>query len=83
MAVLFSLCTVLLLLSRSLARNDDLLEGILQLIILSHKVLSPLLCHDVLDNNLLAHLFHVSSNESRVPEFGGDTQVLAAAHESI
>lgn len=83
MAILFFLGTALLLLSRGLARNNDLLEGILQLIVLSHKVLSPLLCHDMLDNNLLAHLFHVSSDESRIPEFRCDTQVLAAAHESI
>lgn len=83
MAILFYLCTVSLLLSRSLARNNDLLEGILQLVILSHKVLSPLLCHDMLDNDLLTHLFHVPPDESRVPEFRCNTQILAAAHESV
>jgi hypothetical protein len=72
-----------LLSSRSLTRNDNLLEGVLQLVILSHKVLSPLLCHDMLDNHLLGHLFHVLSDESRVPEFRSNAQILAAAHKSI
>jgi hypothetical protein len=72
-----------LLSSRSLTRDNNLLEGILQLVVLSHKVLSPLLRHDMLDNHLLGHLFHVLSNESRVPEFRSNAQILAAAHKSI
>jgi len=74
---------VLLLSSRGLARNNDLLEGILQLVVLSHKVLSSLLCHDMLDDQLPGHLFHVFANESRIPEFRSNTQILAAAHQSI
>lgn len=83
MAFSNSLHTALLLSSRSLTRNDHLLKGILQLVILSHKVLSPLLCHDMLDNHLLGHLFHIFADESRVPEFRSNTQILAAAHKSI
>jgi hypothetical protein len=73
----------LLLSSRTLTRNDNLLEGVFQLVILSHKVLSPLLCHDMLDNHLLGHLFHVFSDESRIPEFRSNAQIFAAAHKGI
>jgi hypothetical protein len=68
---------------RRLPRNHYLLERILELIILSHKVLSPLLGNSMLDNHLLAHLLHISSDESRIPQLGRYTQILAAPHEGV
>jgi hypothetical protein len=37
----------------------------------------------MLDNHLLGHLFHVFPDESRIPEFRSNTQILAAAHKGI
>lgn len=46
-------------------------------------MLPPLFGDLVLDDHLLTHVGHEALDESRVPEFGGDTQILAAAHQGV
>lgn len=64
-------------------RSGDLLERPLELVILSHPMLSPLLADHVFDHHLLGHFLEEAANEARVPQFTGDAQVFAAAHQSI
>lgn len=46
-------------------------------------MLPPLLRRRVLHHHLPPHLAHELLDEARVPEFRGDAQVLAAAHQGV
>lgn len=64
-------------------RRRDVLVRVLELVVFPHVMLSPPLRRDVLDHHLAHVSLHEPADESRVPEFGRDSQVLAAAHESV
>jgi hypothetical protein len=61
----------------------DLLEGIFNRIILAHHNLLLLFCADMLHPYLLCQFARKFANESRVPEFAGYAQILAAPHQRI
>lgn len=46
-------------------------------------MLPPLLRRRMLHNHLPDMALHEPSNESRIPEFAGDAQVLTAAHQGV
>ena len=46
-------------------------------------MLSPLLGYRMLDHHLATHLSHEFFDKPRIPEFGGDAQVLAAPHHRV
>ena len=68
---------------RSSSRRSNILERILQLVVLAHVVLSPPLGCDVLHHHLAHVGLHEATDEPRIPELGGDSQVFAAAHEGV
>lgn len=80
LVVLPLLLTALLPSSR---RRRDILVRVLQLVVFTHVMLPPPLSSDVLDHHLAHVGLHEPADESRVPEFGRDSQVFAAAHESV
>lgn len=60
-----------------------LLERILHLIILPYNNLLLLLRRNMLNPDLLRHAGQKLANETGVPEFGRDAQVLAAPHQGV
>ena len=68
---------------RSSSWRSNVFERVLQLVVLAHVVLSPPLGGDVLHHHLAHVGLHEATDEPRVPELGGDPQVLAAAHEGV
>lgn len=69
--------------SKPLRRRRVELERIPDLIILPHPYLPPLLSLLMLDPNLLCVLRDEFPDEAWIPEFAGDTEVLATAHQSV
>ena len=46
-------------------------------------MLSPLLGHQMLHHRLLCLLLEEFANESRIPQFASNAQILTAAHQSV
>lgn len=63
--------------------SRDLLKGPLELVILSHPMLSSLLADCMLDHQFFAHFLQELADESGIPELTGNTQVFAASHQRI
>jgi len=70
-------------LALSLHERSNLLEREFDIIILPHPHLPPLLRYLMLDHDLLACVLQEGPDVSRVPEFAGDAQVLAASHQGV
>lgn len=68
---------------RSSSRRSNVLEGVFQLVVLAHVVLSPPFSSDVLHHHLAYVSLHEATDEPGIPELGGDSQVFAAAHERV
>jgi hypothetical protein len=64
-------------------RVAHLLVGVPDLVVLAHEVLPPPLSGDVLDKQLADMSLHEATNEARVPELRGDSEVFAAAHQGV
>ena len=63
--------------------RSNILERVLQLVVLAHVVLSPPLGCDVLHHHLAHVSLHEATDESGIPELGGNSQIFAAAHERV
>jgi len=68
---------------RRRSRRSNILERVLQLVVLAHVVLSPPLGCDVLHHHLAHVGLHEATDESGIPELGGNSQIFAAAHERV
>ena len=66
-----------------LSAHLALLERVLDRIILPDNNLPLLLSRNMLNPHLLREFSIELANETRIPQFAGDAQVLAAAHQGI